>query len=348
MQPPPATCHAALQKFPRARLAHAPTPLHKLSRLSAACAPHNLFVKRDDCTGLAFGGNKARHLEFYLGAAVARGCDTVLGTGAVQSNHVRMLSAAAAQLGLECHAQLETRVANPPPDYRRAGNAFLNYLAGAKVRHFAYAGADQEAAADREIDQLALRLAARGKTPYPLHSGKAYAHLGALGYVAAALELAEQIQQQSLDIHLIAVASGGGATHAGLLVGLRWLQLAMPVVGVCVCRAAAAQRARVLFIAQNLAAMLGAPAIAVDDVWTEDTTLAPGYGHTAAPVLDDIRRLARAEGLLTDPIYSGKTFSYVLQSLRADALSNYRNILIIHTGGVPALFAHANLFAAAQ
>lgn len=333
------TLEKSLADFPRAALTHTPTPLEKLSQLSAEFESHSLYVKRDDCTGLAMGGNKARQLEFYLGKAIARGCDTVLSTGAVQSNYMRMLAAGAAKLGLECHIQLEARVDNSSDEYRHSGNVLLNRLFGAQLHH--YPVGEDEDGADKALTALADELAARGKKPFIIPLGAGHAPLGALGYVVAAMELIRQIKQHNLAINLIAVGSGSGLTHAGLLTGLKLMGAEIPVLGTCVRRAAELQHPRVFAHCQKLAEMLGhTDAVNADDVWVNDSALAPGYGHASAQVRNDMHLLATRAGLLTDPVYSGKAFSCVFNLIRNGDLENYKHIAIIHTGGTPALFAY--------
>ena len=330
-----------LARFPRVALAHTPTPLEKLSRLSAEFGVA-LSVKRDDCTGLALGGNKARQLEFYLGEARARGCDCVLSTGAVQSNAMRTLAAGAARLGLECHIQFEERVANPSDDYRHSGNVLLDKLFGARIHH--YAVGEDEDGADHQLAALADELRAAGKRPYIIPLGAEHAPTGALGYVTAAIELARQLERapdNAPPIDLLAVGSGSGLTHAGLLTGLALLGVRVPLLGICVRRNAAQQRRRVLARCRRLGDMLGAPG-AVDDaeVRVDDSALAPGYGLASKQVVRDIHLLASREGLLTDPAYSGKVFSGVFELLRHGKLNAHQHIAIIHTGGTPALFGY--------
>ena len=183
----------ALAPWPRASLVHAPTPLEKLPRLSECYPGHSLFLKRDDCTGLAMGGNKARQLEYYLGDAISHGCDTVLSTGAVQSNYMRMLAAAAAKLGLECHVQLESRVESTDPDYLESGNVFLDRLFGAHIHK--YAEGEDEFGADHALQDIAEELRNEGKSPYIVPLAPVEEPKGALGYVLAARELAQQFLQ---------------------------------------------------------------------------------------------------------------------------------------------------------
>ena len=333
------TIEQSLANFPRAVLTHTPTPLHKLSRLSAEFAPCVLYVKRDDCTGLAMGGNKARQLEFYLGEAMARGCDTVLSTGAVQSNYMRMLAAGAAKLGLACHIQLESRVDNHSDDYQHSGNVLLDRLFGAQVHR--YPSGEDEHGADAALRALADELAGDKKKPYIIPLAAGHAPTGALGYVVAAAELVRQVEQDNLPLDLIAVGSGSGLTHAGLLTGLKLMAITIPVLGVCVRRNAEPQRARVFAHCEKLTDMLGhAGAVDADDVWVDDSALAPGYGHASKQVIKDMRKLATHEGLLTDPVYSAKTFSCVFDLLRNHALDRFRHIAVIHTGGTPGLFAY--------
>ena len=326
-------------KFPRATLAHTPTPLEKLARLSDEFEGYQLYVKRDDCTGLAMGGNKARQLEFYLGDALARGCDTVLSTGAVQSNYMRMIAAATAKLGLECHIQLEQRVDNSSEDYRHSGNVLLDHLFGANLHHFPL-GEDEDGA-DKSVAALADELTSRGKWPYIIPLGRTLEPKGALGYVVAAIELVQQIENQDLPIDLIVVGSGSGMTHAGLLAGLKLMGVTTPVLGICVRRDALQQHLRIFEHCQNLLKMLGQPgAVNADDVWVDDSALAPGYGQATTRVKQDMHLLATREGLLTDPVYSGKTFSGVMNLIRSGGAEKFRHIAVIHTGGTPAIFAY--------
>jgi len=331
--------HDRLARFPRAPLAHTPTPLETLPRLSRDFAPHALYVKRDDCTGLAMGGNKARQLEFYLGEALARGCDCVLGTGAVQSNAMRTLAAGAAKLGMECHVQLEARVDDPSRDYLHSGNVLLDRLFGAHIHH--YAPGEDEHGADQALAARAETLIKAGRKPYIIPLGADHAPTGALGYVRAAAELAQQIARHAPAIDLIVVGSGSGLTHAGLLTGLALLGARMAVLGVCVRRDAGRQRRRVMARCRHLADMLEVSG-PVDEsvVWVDDSALAPGYGRASRRVVRDIRRLATREGLLTDPAYSGKTFSAVFHLIRSGQLGRFRHIAVIHTGGTPALFGY--------
>ena len=329
----------SLRRWPRASLAHLPTPIDALSRLSSAYSPHQLFLKRDDCTGLAMGGNKARQLEFYLGDAMEQGCDVVLSTGAIQSNYMRTLAAAAAKLGLECHIQLEARVDNVSEDYLHSGNVLLDKLFGAHIHYFDKG--EDEFAADKQINQLAQSFADKGRKPYVVPLAPVDQPKGALGYVLAAREIMAQIIDQNLSIDLIVVGSGSGLTHAGLLTGLRLMDVQIPVLGACVRRDAGQQHGRILSTCEKVSRMLECEGIVgSDDVWVDDVALAPGYGKASPEVMAAIAEMAKYEGILLDPVYSAKTIGAALQLIKQSQLSAYRNILMIHTGGTPALFAY--------
>ncbi len=330
---------AAMRAWPRASLAHLPTPLDVLPRLSGGYPGHELWLKRDDCTGLAMGGNKARQLEFYLGDALAQGCDTVLSTGAVQSNYMRTLASAAAKLGLACHIQLEARVSDPDEDYLLSGNVFLDQLFGATIHR--YEGGGDEFGADDAIRRIADGLATEGRKPYIVPLAPVDQPKGALGYVDAAMELADQFQAMDLEPDLVVVGSGSGLTHAGLLTGFRAMGNDIPVLGACVRRDAGQQRQRILDHCRKVETMLGlGEMVGLEDVWVDDVALAPGYGKASEQVMQAIAELARQEGILVDPVYSAKTVATTLTLLKNGTLDDWHRIVMIHTGGTPALFAY--------
>jgi len=326
-----------LDVLPRATLAQGPTPIEVMANLAREIGGPRLFVKRDDCTGLAFGGNKVRQLEFYLGDARAQGADTILITGAVQSNYVRTAAAAARKLGMDCHIQLKERVAKTHPAYRNSGNVLLDRLLGATLH--AYPQGEDEAGADRRLEEIAAELAAQGRRPYVIHLSPGHPPLGALGYVAAAREIVGQMAEQELSFDEFVVASGSGHTHAGLLVGLRALGQSVRVTGVCVRRDAAAQAPRVAARCREIADLLQIdPPVDDTDIRVVDDVLAPGYGELNEPTLKAIERAARAEALILDPVYTGKVMAGFLD--RAEAAAPGASLLFIHTGGAPAIFAY--------
>jgi D-cysteine desulfhydrase family pyridoxal phosphate-dependent enzyme len=324
-------------KPPPVSLAHLPTPIELLPRLSQDVSGATLLVKRDDCTGLAMGGNKARQLEFYFGDALAQGADTVLITGAVQSNYVRMTAAAAAKLGMTCHIQLEERVGDVDEVYRQSGNVLLDQLFGAHIHRFPVG--EDEVAADQSLDQLAIELEADGATPYVIHLGLGHPPLGALGYVQAAREILDQQQDQGLQIDEIVVASGSGQTHAGLLYGLRNEGSDLPVVGVCVRRERGLQLPRIEDHINGLDVLLNQTnVISPSDIVLVDDFLSPGYGVANTYSEAAMLKAARLEGLILDPVYTAKSLAGAIH--RAEQLGPGKSVLLIHTGGTPALFGY--------
>ena len=334
-----------LDELPRARLVHGPTPIEALPNLTASLGGARLLVKRDDCTGLAFGGNKVRQLEFYLGEAQARGADTVLITGAVQSNFVRLAAAAARKLGMEIHIQLEERVPKTDSTYRNSGNVLLDRLLGATLH--AYPDGEDEAGADARLREIAAELEAQGRRPYVIPLAPGHAPLGALGYVDAAREILEQAAAQDLSFDEVVVSSGSGHTHGGLLFGLRALGCPARVTGICVRRPAETQRPRIESRGREIAELLDlAPVVAAADIQLIDDFLAPGYGQLNAATIEAMKLAARTEGLILDPVYTGKTFAGFLQ--RARAAEPGKSLLFIHTGGTPSLFAYGPALEAAM
>ncbi len=329
-----------LAPFPRVRLAHLPTPIEALTRLSELLGGPKLYIKRDDCTGLALGGNKARKLEFYLGAARQEGADTVLITGAVQSNYVRMAAAAAAKLGMDCHVLLEERVPGVDETYRRSGNVLLDRILGAHIH--SYPQGEDETGADRRLEQIAQGLRSQGKHPYIIYLSAEHTPLGALGYVNAADEIVTQITEQRLPIQRIVIASGSSLSHSGLLLGLRILGSEIPVTGVCVRRVAQLQFQRISRCVRNLEQLinLAQPVVTPEDIQVFDGPLPPGYGRLNSQVIEAIELLGRTEGILLDPVYTGKSMAGLLALLRAKRFDELSGVLFVHTGGVPALFAY--------
>jgi len=329
--------------FPRASLSHLPTPLERLDNVSAEFGT-NVWIKRDDCTGLAFGGNKSRQLEFYAGQALAQGADTLLTTGAVQSNHVRMTVAAARKLGLEVEVQLEHRVDREQPEYHDSGNPYLVKLMGAKIRY--YPVGEDEHGADRALEERAVELAAEGRKAYVIPLANAHTPYGALGYVDAAEELLRQLAERRIEPLRFIVPSGSASTHSGFLVGVRAGGCGIAVQGVCVRRDAASQRQRVITKMRAVIDTLGVGVeIGDEEVLCDDRMLAPGYGMPSAATVEAIKYLARREGILLDPTYSGKTFAWLLEGLRGGGYSPDDHVVFLHTGGTPSLFGYPELVA---
>jgi len=334
----PDTSLSALDKFPRVRLGHAPTPLDPAPALGGELGI-DLHIKRDDCTGLAFGGNKVRQLEFYVGAAVAEGADTLLITGAVQSNFVRLAAAAARTQGMDIHIQLEERVPDVDESYRASGNVLLNRLLGAHLTSFPVG--EDESAADASLEARASELAKSGRHPFVIHLGVEYPPLGALGYVVAAGEFNEQATARGLEFDHVVLASGSALTHGGFLVGLRALGNDVPVTGICVRRGADQQYPRVLKRCREIAALIERDdCVGESDVVVNDSVLAPGYGQMNPATMSAMAMAARFEALMLDPVYTGKTMAGLVALVREGTIPPGARVLFVHTGGLPALFGY--------
>lgn len=326
-----------ISAMPRTRLFAGTTPLEAMPNLTRTCGGGSLLVKRDDCMGLAFGGNKVRQLEFYIGEAAAQGADTVLITGAVQSNFVRLAAAAARKAGMDCHIQLEERVAKSDATYRNSGNVLLDRLLGATLH--TYPDGEDESGADRRLGEIADDLRQSGRRPYIIPLAPGHTPLGALGYVVAADELTRQIADTGLEIDEIVVASGSGSTHAGLLFGLRALGSNIVVTGICVRREASAQHPRIASKCREIAELLEVESkVADSDISVNDAFLPPGYGTAGEATLRAILLAARTEALILDPTYTGKAMAGFIHSAKAADGAGAR--IFIHTGGTPAIFAY--------
>ena len=326
-----------LTDFPRVSLAHLPTPLEHLPRLSEHLGGPDIYVKRDDCTGLATGGNKTRKLEYSMGEALQQGADTIITVGAVQSNHVRQTAAAACKLGLKCEVLLEHRVANPTETYSTSGNVFLDRIFGANLREYP-GGTDFDAAMAEVTDEVRND----GGTPYIVPGG-ASNPVGALGYVGCGVELLEQFEQQKLRIDHLITATGSAGTHAGLAVGLRGSGSDLPVLGIGVNAPQDVQEERVFNLAVEIAAMVGAPdCVSRDDIIADCNYIGPGYGEPTESMNEAILMLARYEGLLFDPVYSGKALAGMIDYIRQGRFGKGQNIVFLHTGGSAGLFAYAD------
>lgn len=322
-----------LARFARARFAHLPTPLEPAPRLSAALGI-DLWIKRDDCTGLAGGGNKTRKLEFLLGEALEQGADTLITQGAVQSNHVRQTAAAAASFGMACEIVLENRTGNQAIDYVGSGNVLLDRLLGASLR-LVPAGLDMNA--EMEVDAAAARR--RGGTPYIIPGGGSNA-VGALGYVDCALELASQANDECLVIDRLVTATGSAGTQAGLVAGMAVSGADIPVLGIGVRAPRDRQEASVFDLAVETAALLGHPERVTREMVVADCDhVGAGYGLIDDAVIDALKLAARTEGLLLDPVYTGKAMKGLIALARAGAFEG-QTVVFLHTGGAQGLFGY--------
>lgn len=328
-----------LAKFPRVSLGHLPTPLEPMDRLSELLGGPRLWIKRDDCTGLSSGGNKTRKLEFLMADAVQKGADTIITQGATQSNHARQTAAAAAKLGMECHILLEDRTGSNDPNYILNGNVLLDRLHGASVCKRP-GGADMNA----EMEAFAAQLRTNGKTPYIIPGGGSNP-IGALGYVNCARELNEQAANAGLKIDSLVHATGSSGTQAGLVAGLAELQSDIHLLGIGVRAPQEKQEGMVHDLAVRTTEFMGTGTqIARDTVRANCDYVGPGYGLPTQGMIDALKLLARTEGLLFDPVYSGKGLDGLIDQIRKGYFDGMDNVVFLHTGGSAALFGYPQTF----
>jgi D-cysteine desulfhydrase len=322
-----------LEALPRRRYTANPTPLQRLENLSRHLGGPEIWIKRDDLTGLAGGGNKTRKLEFLVAEALRQGADTLITVGAVQSNHCRLTLAAAAHEGLKCRLVLEQRVAG---SYRKeaSGNNFLFELLGAESLSVVEGGADLNAAMLSEANKLE----ALGRKGYAIPGGGSNA-LGAAGYVVCAREILAQCLDMGLAFDEFVVASGSAGTHAGLLVGFKAANANAPLTGINVRRERAEQESNVHKLARDTAAFLDLPAPTRDSVVALDEWVGPGYSLPTEEMVEAVRLFARTEGILLDPVYTGKAAAGLIELVRRKHFTPNAKVLFVHTGGAPSLFA---------
>ena len=330
-----------LARFPRVFLAHLPTPLEKLERLSKELGGPEIWIKRDDCTGLSTGGNKTRKLEFLMAEAQATGADFVITQGATQSNHCRQTAAFAAKLGMGCHLLLEDRTGYEDSNYNENGNVLIDWLHGATTE-MRPDGTDMHA----EMEKLADEMRAKGKKVYIIPGGGSNP-TGALGYVNCAFELLSQANNQGLKIDHIVTATGSAGTQAGLIVGLKAMNTNIPLLGVGVRAAKDAQEQNVFKLAESTAEKLGCPKVVTrNDVVANCDYVGDGYGVPAESTHEAISLFAQLESILLDPVYSGKGAAGLIDLIRKGRFKKGERIVFLHTGGSAALFGYTRAFEA--
>ncbi len=326
---------ARLSRFERLGLAHLPTPLEPMKRLTAHLGGPRLWVKREDCTGLGMGGNKLRKLDYVLRAAIDAGADTLVSGGVVQSNSQRQVAAAAAKLGLACHlAVYHGRLAPPSAEYEKTGNALLNRLFGATLHDVPWNG-DRNGA----IRGLSERLREQGRKPFVVPYGVSDP-MGAVAYASTIVEIA---QQCDVPPTAIVHCTGSAGTQAGLVVGARTALPGTRIVGIDIDAEPERVRADVLTYGRAAAGLLGLP-FDDDDVEVVAGHAGPAYGVPHAATIEAIRLGAALEGLVLDPVYSGKGMAGLIALIRGGRWTAGQDIVFIHTGGAPALFAYRHLF----
>jgi len=324
-----------LAQFPRRRYTEGSTPLEHLPRFSQTLGGPNVYMKRDDLLGLTGGGNKTRKLEFLVADALANGADTLITCGAVQSNHCRLTLAAAVKEGLRCRLVLEERVPNSyDPD--ASGNNFLFRLLGVDTIEVVPGGTDMQGAMQKVADDLAQE----GRRGYIIPGGGSNT-TGALGYVACAQELQEQLFDQGLAMDHMVVASGSSGTHAGLLTGLLGCNMHIPITGIGVSRDPQDQEPIVYNLVQETAQRLGIrQTIPRDAVVTSGDYWRPQYSLPNKKMVEAVKMMASTEGILLDPVYTGKAMAGLIDLSRQGAFKKGQNVLFVHTGGAPGLYAY--------
>ncbi len=324
-----------LSRFPRVFLAHLPTPLERMDRLTKELGGPEIWIKRDDCTGLSTGGNKTRKLEFLMAEAQAMRADVVMTQGATQSNHARQTAAFAAKLGMACHILLEDRTEANNANYNANGNVLLDHLHGATTEKHP-GGTDMQG----EMDRAADALRAGGTVVYVIPGGGSNP-TGALGYVNCAFELVGQANDRGMVIDHIVTATGSAGTQAGLITGLKAINAGIPLLGIGVRAPQAKQEESVFNLAQRTAEKLGCPGVVSrGDVVADTNYVGPGYGIPQADTLEAVRMFAELEGILLDPVYSGKGAAGLIDYCRKGRFTQGQRVVFLHTGGSAALFGY--------
>jgi L-cysteate sulfo-lyase len=323
-----------LDRFPRLGIAHLPTPLEPMRRLTAHLGGPRLWVKREDCTGVGFGGNKLRKLDYVLHEAVAAGADTLVSGGVVQSNSQRQVAAAAARLGLACHlAVYHGRLAPPTPDYEVSGNALLNRLFGATLHDVPWTG-DR----NRAIEALADDLTAQGRKPFVVPYGVSNAR-GAIAYATTMVEIAHQCDALGFVPDAVAHCSGSAGTQAGLVLGAAMCLPQTRIVGIDIDAEPERVRADVIRYGHAAADLLDVP-FPEDNVEVVAGHAGPAYGVPHQATIDAIKLAGRLEAFVLDPVYSGKGLAGLIALITEGRWTPDQNVIFLHTGGAPALFAY--------
>jgi D-cysteine desulfhydrase len=328
-----------LAQYPRRRYTEGWTPLERLEHLTAAVGGPNIYMKRDDLLGLTGGGNKTRKLEFLVADALKQGADTLITCGGVQSNHCRLTLAAAVKEGLKCRLILSEIT---PGSYHRGagGNVFLYHMLGVENIKVVPWGSDLIA----EMEQAAAKAEEEGRKPYIIPMGGSNA-LGALGYIACAEEIMQQAFSSGVPIDHIVVPCGSAGTYSGLLFGLRGSNCHIPITGISVLNSKEILLRRISEILESMAAYLSVNIpIPEGAVNCFDEYLGSGYTVPTAGMIEAVKLVARTEGILLDPTYTGKAMAGLIDLTKKGYFKKGDNVLFLHTGGLPGLYANMPLF----
>lgn len=328
-----------LARFPRRFIAHLPTPLERMDRLTKELGGPEIWIKRDDCTGLSTGGNKTRKLEFLMAEAELQGAEMVMTQGATQSNHARQTAAFAAKLGMGCHILLEDRTGSNNANYNFNGNVLLDHMHGATTEKRP-GGGDMNA----EMEKLADQMRADGKKVYTIPGGGSNP-TGALGYVNCAFEMLAQANNGGLKLDHIVTATGSAGTQAGLIVGLKAMNAQIPLLGIGVRAPKAKQEENVFNLACATAEKLGcAGVVKREDVVANTDYVGEGYGIPTASGIEAIQMFAELEAILLDPVYSAKGAAGFIDLIRKGHFKKGERVVFLHTGGSAALFGYDSAF----
>jgi 1-aminocyclopropane-1-carboxylate deaminase len=332
-----------LSKFERYPLTFGPTPIEPLPRLSAHLGGEvELFAKREDCnSGLAFGGNKLRKLEYIVPDAIASGADTLVSIGGVQSNHTRMVAATAAKIGMKCRLVQESWVPHEDAVYDRVGNILMSRVMGADVQ---LVDEGFDIGIRQSWENALADVKAKGGKPYPIPAGASVHKFGGLGYVGFAEEVRAQEAQLGLRFDYIVVCTVTGSTHAGMVVGFAKDGRQRNVIGIDASFTPAQTRAQVLDIAQKTSALIGGRDIVADDIVLNEDYAYPVYGVPSQETIQAIRLSARLEGMMTDPVYEGKSMQGMIDLVKKGFFPAGSKVLYAHLGGVPAINGYSYTF----
>jgi 1-aminocyclopropane-1-carboxylate deaminase len=332
-----------LSKFERYPLTFGPTPIEPLPRLSAHLGGQvELFAKREDCnSGLAFGGNKLRKLEYIVPDAIASGADTLVSIGGVQSNHTRMVAATAAKIGMKCRLVQESWVPHEDAVYDRVGNILMSRVMGADVQ---LVDEGFDIGIRQSWENALADVKAKGGKPYPIPAGASVHKFGGLGYVGFAEEVRAQEAQLGFRFDYIVVCTVTGSTHAGMVVGFAKDGRQRNVIGIDASFTPAQTRAQVLDIAQKTSALIGGRDIVADDIVLNEDYAYPVYGVPSQETIEAIRLSARLEGMMTDPVYEGKSMQGMIDLVKKGFFPAGSKVLYAHLGGVPAINGYSYTF----
>jgi len=321
-----------LEKFERIKLGHFPTPIEYLKNVTKYLGGPNIFIKRDDCTGLATGGNKTRKLEFLIPEAIKNKAELVVTVGAVQSNHARQTAAACALVGLKCLIILEQRLKDPPESYMKSGNVFLDKIFGAEIKV-----CPKNEDVSKYTEKLIKDIKSKGTNIYFIPGGGSNP-VGALGYVECLNEIIQE--NNKYNFSQIVHATGSAGTQAGLLAGRKYFNCDIPVIGICVRHKKDIQVDKVYTEAKKTCEKLRCDILNKSDVIVHDEYIGSGYGEPTEEMKEATKLLARKEAILLDPVYSGKAFAGLIGLIKNKKFTKDDNVLFIHTGGAVSLSAY--------